>query len=362
MVMLCNKRVKVRFFSLPIALCGMALLAFTEANAGAIADVAFPQMRQYYSGVDRAEGTAFGDSGVALRSVYCMIHYYSIGDYTYRYWNWTTRTWQIGSTIETMKKADFDAATGAWQCSGDFPTTWEPSLTVPGVSEPSRTYALDVLAYDTDTPTSIRAAGIAYFYIDNVLPTITAPAGVTVDQLGPEGTPADQVDLGIPTVADPCDPNPIVTNDAPAVFPPGRTLVTWTATDRAGNASMASQTVYVADSQPPSIHLTVLKETLHPANNKMVLAAEVTVVDACDPAPHVAIQVSANSVLKAAKGGKGGKVKPDWEIVQNGDLWQIWLRATTDGRRTTRVYTIEVQATDAAGNAATASDTVTVLP
>jgi hypothetical protein len=249
-----------------------------------------------------------------------------------------------------MRPAVFNAADGSWKFGGPFPDTWEPTT-----DGRQRTYALYARADDI---LGIRGANVAYFYIDNVGPTIVAPAGVTVEQSGPAGTPADQVNLGMPTVTDDADPNPLVTNDAPAVFPPGRTLVTWTATDWAGNAASATQVVYVADSRPPTINLTV-KKTLHPANNKMVLAAKVSVADACDPAPHVVINVSSSDVVKAVKGGKD---KPDWQIVQDGGVWSIWLRAETAGRRTTRVYTMVVQATDAAGNAARALDTVTVVP
>jgi hypothetical protein len=57
---------------------------------------------------------------------------------------------------------------------------------------------------------------------------------------------------------------------------------------------------------------------------------------------------------------KNGKVKPDWEIVQDGDVWQVWLRAENAGKRAVRVYTVSAVATDASGNSGLATGTVTV--
>jgi large repetitive protein len=44
-----------------------------------------------------------------------------------------------------------------------------------------------------------------------------------------------------------------VTNDAPAVFPDGVTIVTWTVTDVANNTATCQQSVTVADIEPPMI-------------------------------------------------------------------------------------------------------------
>jgi Ca2+-binding RTX toxin-like protein len=49
--------------------------------------------------------------------------------------------------------------------------------------------------------------------------------------------------LGTPTATDNCDASVTITNNAPAQFPPGTTLVTWTATDDAGNVTTATQSV-----------------------------------------------------------------------------------------------------------------------
>jgi Ca2+-binding RTX toxin-like protein len=56
-------------------------------------------------------------------------------------------------------------------------------------------------------------------------------------------TSCGALDIGAATAADECDPSVTITNDAPAIFPPGTTIVTWTATDDSGNSVTAIQRV-----------------------------------------------------------------------------------------------------------------------
>ena len=83
---------------------------------------------------------------------------------------------------------------------------------------------------------------------DNVPPTITAPAPVTVNGWC-QNVPAGSVTLGNPTLGDNCASNSVLlanlTNNAPASFPVGNTTVIWTVTDGNGNSNMASQLVTV---------------------------------------------------------------------------------------------------------------------
>src|SRR5690606_7412093 len=85
---------------------------------------------------------------------------------------------------------------------------------------------------------------------DTTAPTITAPAAVTVS--ADANCEASDVALGTPVTADNCSVVS-VTNDAPATFPLGSTIVTWTVTDGAGLTATAEQTVIIQDNEKPVI-------------------------------------------------------------------------------------------------------------
>lgn len=84
---------------------------------------------------------------------------------------------------------------------------------------------------------------------DTTAPTLTAPADISVASNDPIA-----VTLGSATATDIFEPV-TVTNDAPALFPAGATTVIWTATDPNGNLATAQQTVTVtaADTTPPVV-------------------------------------------------------------------------------------------------------------
>jgi hypothetical protein len=73
---------------------------------------------------------------------------------------------------------------------------------------------------------------------DATPPTFTfVPPDITTSNCG-------TIDLGTPRTVDVCNSGAVtITNNRPAKFPPGTTLVTWTATDAAGNTRTATQRV-----------------------------------------------------------------------------------------------------------------------
>jgi gliding motility-associated-like protein len=85
---------------------------------------------------------------------------------------------------------------------------------------------------------------------DNEHPTITCPGNVSVNN-DPSKCYAT-VSLGTPVTGDNCGVA-TVTNNAPATFPVGTTIVTWTVTDIHGNSTNCNQTVNVTDNEPPTI-------------------------------------------------------------------------------------------------------------
>ena len=93
--------------------------------------------------------------------------------------------------------------------------------------------------------------------IDATAPTITAPADVSV-----EGDTAGGADPSGAALAaflagavgsDVVDDTVTITDDAPALFPVGETIVTFTATDDAGNTATADATVTVTDTIGPML-------------------------------------------------------------------------------------------------------------
>ena len=86
---------------------------------------------------------------------------------------------------------------------------------------------------------------------DTENPVISCPASVSVsaDNGSCEAT---GVVLGNPFTTDNC-PGVAVSNDAPASYPVGITMVTWTVTDGSGNSSNCTQTVTVTDDELPTI-------------------------------------------------------------------------------------------------------------
>jgi rhamnogalacturonan endolyase len=111
------------------------------------------------------------------------------------------------------------------------------------------------------------------------------------------------------------------------------------------------------DTQPPAFKtLTASTTLLWPPNHEMVpVSLNVDLVDLIDPAPTARIVgVSSNEPVD---GGGDGHTTPDWEIT--GPL-TLALRAERSGTGTGRIYTVEVEGADIAGNIALQTISVSV--
>jgi HYR domain-containing protein len=183
---------------------------------------------------------------------------------------------------------------------------------------------------------------------DTTPPVITCPedASLTADDgcnavyAGPGATARDNLDES-PTIAPEL---PITLSGA------GAHVVTYTATDDAGNMSSCDQMVTVVDATPPvlsSVDATPL--CLWPPNHKMVAFRlgenlNVNATDNCDAVP--AVQFSGTS--SEAEDGQGdGHTAPDFSAGDEG----FCLRSERSGGGDGRQYSVEVQAVDASGNA-----------
>lgn len=153
---------------------------------------------------------------------------------------------------------------------------------------------------------------------------------------------------------------PVQTNNIPAGGPPTSANVSFSAelplgvntlevvaTDSSTNSTSCSTTVTVVDTIPPVVASTsVNKSTLWPPNHKFVtVQVQATVTDACGPTTWKVISVTSSEAVDATG---SGNTAPDWKIT--GDH-TVQLRAErSGGNQAGRVYTITVQAKDAAGN------------
>lgn len=121
-----------------------------------------------------------------------------------------------------------------------------------------------------------------------------------------------------------------------------------------GDNRVVSYPMQLIDQVPPTLSVTLSPATLWPPDNKPVpIAATVTVKDDYDPEPEIKLEsITANETLDGN----------DIQDAQIGtDDRQFSLAAKRAGNNMAgRIYTVTYSATDASGNKATASATVTV--
>ena len=127
-------------------------------------------------------------------------------------------------------------------------------------------------------------------------------------------------------------------------------------TNVSGWSNIKQPTSGITDNTPPELKISVTPSTLWPPNHQMVTVTPViSAKDNCDPAPQVKLlSVTSN---EPDNGLGDGDTANDIVINSNG---MLSLRAERSGKGSGRIYTITYQATDALGNAATATATVAV--
>lgn len=137
----------------------------------------------------------------------------------------------------------------------------------------------------------------------------------------------------------------------------GTHVITIQVTDEAGNSTTATTTHTVIDVTPPDIiDATPSQSVLWPPNHKMVpVAITMDTFDACDSAVQCTItSVTSNQPIN---GIGDGNTAPDWELI---DALTVNLRAERAGPLTTRIYSLGIDCTDAAGNTSSTTTTVSV--
>ena len=119
-----------------------------------------------------------------------------------------------------------------------------------------------VVTYDA-TDSSGNSAQVTRTVIvqDTTGPVITCPGDTTIEAMEPEGVAIDddriQAFLAGASATDNSDPSEdiVITNDAPPLFPPGDTTVTFTAEDTSGNTASCSSTVTVVEAAEASVRI-----------------------------------------------------------------------------------------------------------
>ena len=109
----------------------------------------------------------------------------------------------------------------------------------------------------TDTSGNFASTNQIISVIDTTAPSLNTPQDIVIDAVNT----TNLIDVGFAYayVEDIIDDSPIITNDAPEVFPLGETIVTWTATDKFGNSSFSTQIISVqACGNSPSYYNTIV--------------------------------------------------------------------------------------------------------
>jgi hypothetical protein len=255
---------------------------------------------------------------------------------------------------------DGDALTYHWSAPGGV-TFNNPNSPTPIGQFPIGTRVVTLTVSDG---ISQRSDTVSITVQDTTPPVISCPIDIVVECTGDLGIDASDPQLapffGGVSAVDTCDASPSITSDAPAFFPLGTTLVTFTATDAHGNSSSCSRNVTVVDTKAPEITVTLTPTVLWPPTHKMFLVdATVTVTDECDPNPtFVLTSITSNE----PDNGLGDGDHPN--DIQAADFGtpdtSFLLRAERSGLGSGRIYTIIYTASDSSGNTASASATVQV--
>jgi hypothetical protein len=185
--------------------------------------------------------------------------------------------------------------------------------------------------------------------VDTTAPVLSLPANITTQNTAVTYS-ASATDLVDGSVAVTCTP------PSGSTFPVGTTAVNCSASDTRGNSAAGSFTVTVEEAPPPAdteaptiTSLSASPDSISPPNGKLVtVTISASVHDNVDAAPFVGVyDVTSNEAISAS----------DWNVVSP---LSVELRAERSPQGSGRIYTIWVEAIDAAGNRSVSSVNVTV--
>ena len=142
----------------------------------------------------------------------------------------------INQTAVSLGTADATDLVGVDQITNDAPDFFPLGLTT-------------ITWTATDASGNVATATQTVTIQDTTAPTLTLPFDITQEA---ESINQTAVSIGTADATDLVGVDQI-TNDAPDFFPFGLTTITWTATDASGNVATATQTVTIQDTTPPKL-------------------------------------------------------------------------------------------------------------
>lgn len=149
--------------------------------------------------------------------------------------------------------------------------------------------------------------------VDTIAPQVTCPMDVT-SSTSPGICAASGVMLGTPVYTDDCAVTSVM-NDAPAIYYPGTTIVTWTVMDAAGNSATCMQNVIVSDQNSSSTISEMVCET-YTSPSGMVFNISGTYTDVipnvagCDSTITINLTVNQTSTSTVTGHGCGSYTSP----------------------------------------------------
>ena len=154
---------------------------------------------------------------------------------------------------------------------------------------------------------------------------------------------------------------PVVVTGSVAAQHVGSYVLTYTATDHAGNIGTATLTVTVVDTTKPVVTLSVATKNLWPPNHQFVdVGLSLIATDNAGSAQLVTLLSVTQDESLDSEGD--GSTAPDAEVLRNAqnEITGLRLRAERAGGGDGRVYLVRAMVADAAGNQTMSVVAVTV--
>jgi hypothetical protein len=192
----------------------------------------------------------------------------------------------VGNTDDLNQWLDTNGGATAYnECGGDIIWSHDFTTLTEGCGN---TGEATVIFTATDECGNTATTQATFTIIDTQPPILITPAPDI--EVGPDPNfcvvDTENVELIPPVFEDVCDnENVVLTNDAPAEFPPGITIITWTAIDDCGNIATTTHTVTVRV-DPPIVECHPEVLTVFSAEDECGANVSVPAPVVTDPCPY----------------------------------------------------------------------------